>query len=74
MEIRADIRKFIDIPAKSKVVVCIRLPTRDSLIITKTVRRAVMNAERVTPNNKKSIPKTIANAAPKLAPEDTPRI
>ena len=72
--ITAEIRKFMEIPANKRVVVCIRLPAWASFIMIKTVSNAVTNAIKVTPNTIISSPKTMASDAPSDAPEDTPKI
>ena len=74
IDIIAEIRKFMEMPASKSVVVCIRFPTWDNFIIMKTVKSAVRKEINVTPKIRKSSPKTMAKDAPKLAPDDTPRM
>ena len=69
-----EIRKLIDIPAKSRVEVCILLPYEAILMMTNTVMIAAEKLLIPIPRTKPSAPRTIAVAAPREAPELTPKI
>ena len=71
---KADARKFIEIPASKRVVVCMRLPYEAIFIMIITLKKANRKLIPLIPKNMFSNPKTIAMLAPSDAPELTPNI
>ncbi len=74
MDIIAEKRKLKLMPARIRVVVCIRLPTRERVMIRNTVANAKAKETKGTPMTKTSSPSIMATEAPREAPELTPRI
>ena len=73
-DMKADARKFMEIPASKRVVVCMRLPYEAIFIMIITLRKANRKLIPLIPKNRFSNPKTIAMLAPSEAPELTPNI